>query len=53
MTFDEIVTDNIREYRDDACAEMRFFETLSNPAEAIRKAALYGLPSRKRQLAQP
>jgi len=48
MTFDEIVSDYIREYRDDARAEMRFFEIQRSPAAAIRKAALCELPSRKR-----
>jgi hypothetical protein len=48
MTFGEIVSDYIREYRDDARAEMRFFEIQCSPSAAIRKAALCELPSRKR-----
>ena len=44
MTLDEIV---IREYRDDARNEMRFFEIQRSPSEAIRKAALCELPGRK------
>jgi hypothetical protein len=48
MTFDEIVSDYIREYRDDARAEMHFFEIQRSPSAAIRKAALCELPSRKR-----
>jgi hypothetical protein len=48
MTLDEIVNDYIREYRDDARAEMRFFEIQRSPSAAIRKAALCELPSGKR-----
>ncbi len=48
MTLDEIVSDYMREYRDDARAEMRFFEIQRSPSAAIRKAALSELPSRKR-----
>jgi hypothetical protein len=48
MTLDEIVTDNIREYRNDVRKEMRFFEIQRSPFEAIRKAALCELPSGKR-----
>ena len=48
MTLDEIVTDYIREYREDARKEMRFFEIQRNPSDAIRKAALCELPSGKR-----
>ena len=48
MTFDEIVSDYIREYRDDASAEMRFFEIQRSPSAAIRKAAQCDLPSGKR-----
>lgn len=48
MTPDEIVTDYIREYRDDARAEMRFFEIQRSPSAAIRKAALCELPGGKR-----
>ena len=48
MILNEIISDYIREYRDDARAEMRFFEIQRNPSEAIRKAALCMLPSGKR-----
>jgi hypothetical protein len=48
MTLDEIVSDYIRNYRDDARSEMRFFESQRSPSEAIRKAALCELPSGKR-----
>lgn len=48
MTLDEIVSDYIREYRDDARKEMRFFEIQRSPSEAIRKAALCELPGGKR-----
>jgi hypothetical protein len=48
MTFEEIVSDYIREYRDDTRKEMRFFEIQSSPSAAIRKAALCELPSGKR-----
>jgi hypothetical protein len=48
MTFDEIVTDYIREYRDHARKELRVFEIQRSPSEAIRKAALCELPSGKR-----
>jgi hypothetical protein len=48
MTLDEIVSDYIREYRDDALEEMRFFEIQRSPSAAIRKAALCELPSGKR-----
>jgi len=48
MAFDEIVSDYIREHRDDARAEMRFFEIQLSPSEGIWKAALCELPSRKR-----
>jgi hypothetical protein len=40
MIFDDIVSDYIREYRDDARAEMRFFEIQRSPSVAIHKAAL-------------
>jgi hypothetical protein len=40
MTFDEIVDDYIREYRDDARSEMEDFERERSPSAAIRKAAL-------------
>jgi hypothetical protein len=48
MSFDEIVGHYIREYRDRARAEMRFFEIQRSPSAAIRKAALCELPSGKR-----
>ena len=48
MTLDEIVSDYIHEYRDDARAEMRFFEIQRSPSTAIRKAALCELPVGKR-----
>jgi hypothetical protein len=48
MTLDEIISDYIREYRDDARAEMRFFEIQRSPSAAIHKAALCELPSGKR-----
>jgi hypothetical protein len=48
MTLNEIVSDYIREYRGDARKEMRFFEILRSPSEAIRKAALCELPGGKR-----
>lgn len=48
MTSKEIVCDYIREYRDDARAEMRFFEVQRSPSEAIRKAALCEVPGGKR-----
>lgn len=48
MTLDDIANDYVREYRDDARAEMRFFEIQRSPSEAIREAALCVLPSGKR-----
>ena len=48
MTLDEIIDDYIREYREDARAEMRFFQIQRKPSDAIRKAALCMLPSGKR-----
>jgi hypothetical protein len=48
VTLDEIVSDYIREYRDDARKEMHFFEIQCSPSEAIRKAALCELPSGRR-----
>lgn len=48
MTLNDIVSDYIREYRDDARAEIRFFEIQRKPSEAIRNAALCQLPSGKR-----
>lgn len=48
MTLDEIVSDYIREFRDKARAEMRFFEIQRSPSAAIRKASLCELPSGKR-----
>ena len=48
MTLVDIVSDYIREYRDDARKEMRFFEIQRSPPEAIRKAALCEPPGGKR-----
>lgn len=48
MTLSEIVAAYIRERRDSARAEMRFFEIQRNLTQAIRKAALCVLPSGKR-----
>jgi len=48
MTLDEIVSDYIREYRDQARKEMRFFEIQRSPSKAIRKAALCELPPARR-----
>jgi len=48
MTLEEIVSDYIREYRDDARAQMRFFEIQRSPSAVIHKAALCELPSGKR-----
>jgi hypothetical protein len=48
MTLEEIVSDYIRQYRNNARAEMRFFEIQRSPSEAIRKAALCILPTGKR-----
>jgi hypothetical protein len=45
MTFDEIVSDYICEYRERARSEMRFFEVQRSPSSAIRKAALCELPT--------
>jgi hypothetical protein len=40
MTFDEVVSDYIHEFRDDAREEMRDFEIERSPSAAIRRAAL-------------
>jgi len=48
MTLAKIVTDYIREFRNDARAEMRFFENQRSPSAAIRKAGLC-IPSGKRR----
>ena len=40
MTLDEIVSDYIREYRDEARAEMSDFKRERSPSAAIRRAAL-------------
>jgi hypothetical protein len=48
MTFDEIVAAYIRDYRQNARAEMRLFRILRTPSSAIRIAALCELPSGKR-----
>jgi hypothetical protein len=48
MTFDDIVSDYIRNYRDAARAEMETFRRERNRAAAIRRAALCELPDGKR-----
>lgn len=48
MNFDEIIAAYIRDHRDTAQAEMRFFEIQRGLAGAIRDAALCRLPSGKR-----
>lgn len=48
MTFDEIVRDYIREYRDDARAEMEDYRTEKSRVAAIRRAALCEFPNGKR-----
>ena len=48
MTLDEIVSDYIREYRDDARAEMDTFRRERSRASAIRRAALCEFPDGKR-----
>lgn len=48
MTLDEIVSDYIREHRDGARREMRFFAIQRDTHEVIRKAALCELPGGKR-----
>jgi len=48
MTLDEIVNDYIREYRDDARAEMDIFRCEKSRASAIRRAALSQFPNGKR-----
>jgi hypothetical protein len=48
MTFDEIVASYVRNYRDAARAEMRFFEIQGSLAGAIRHAGLSLLPGGKR-----
>jgi hypothetical protein len=48
MTLDEIIDGYIHEYREDARAEIRFFQIQRKPSDAIRKAALCMLPSGKR-----
>jgi hypothetical protein len=48
MTYDEIVSDYIRRFRDSARAEMREFEKEPNLTTAIRRAALCELPDRRR-----
>ena len=48
MTLDEIVSDYIRVYRDNAGREMRAFEIQRGLPTAIRQAALCKLPSGKR-----
>lgn len=48
MNLEDIVSAYIREYRNDARAEMHFFKIQRGPSAAIRKAALCELPSGKR-----
>lgn len=48
MTLEEIVSDYIREYRDDALAEMDTFRRERSRASAIRRAALCEFPDGKR-----
>jgi hypothetical protein len=48
MTFDEIINDYIREYRDDARAEICSFKKERSRSDAIRRAALCLLPDGKR-----
>lgn len=48
MTHDEIVSHYIRHHRQDARAEMRFFEIQRNTSAAIHKAALCVMPGGKR-----
>lgn len=48
MTLDEIVSEYIREYRDDARAEMDTFRRERSRASAIRRAALCEFPDGKR-----
>jgi hypothetical protein len=48
MTFDQIVDCYIRDFRDEARAELRFFEIQRTASAAIEKAALCLLPSGKR-----
>ena len=48
MTFDDIVSDYIREYRDDARAEMDTFRRERNRTSAIRRAARCEFPDGKR-----
>lgn len=48
MTLDDIVSDYIREYRDDARAEMQTFRREKSRAAAIRRAALCEFPDGNR-----
>lgn len=48
MTLDNIVSDYIREYRDDACKEINSFRREKSRASAIRRAALSEFPNGKR-----
>jgi hypothetical protein len=48
MTIDEIISDYICEYRDDARTEMRSFREERSRTAAIRRAALCLFPDRKR-----
>jgi len=47
MTLDAIVSDYIRNYRDDARVEMRFFAIQRSASAAINKAAMCVLPGGK------
>jgi hypothetical protein len=48
MTFGQIVNDYVLNYRGEARAEMETFSRERNRAAAIRRAALYEFPDRKR-----
>jgi len=52
MTFDEIVSDYVRVYRDDAREEMRGFASERSPSAAIRRAALCETQNGKRNAHQ-
>jgi hypothetical protein len=45
MTLDEIVSDYIREYRDDARAERRFFEILRSPLRPSERPHYVNYPA--------
>jgi hypothetical protein len=48
MTLDEIVSHYIREYRDDANAEIEDYRTEKSRVVAVRRAALSEFPNGKR-----